>query len=98
MIAEQGLVRPTEGLITSATIFFGLIGLSNFFTASIRLTTYKARRQALADILSGVALVLFAYLIYLYGGYALTWQMVLAIEVVIVGLLVILYSVVRYGF
>lgn len=98
MINEQGLVRPTGGLINSATIFFGLIGLSNFFTAGIRLLVYKARRRALTDILSGVALTLFAYLIYLYGGDVLTWQVVLAIEAVVVGLLVILYSIVRYMF
>jgi len=98
MTEEQALKRPPLGLITSATIFFLLIGLSNFFLAGVRLMFDKVRRRVLADILSGVALVLFAYLIHLYGGYALAWQMVLAIEVVVCGLLVVLYSTMRYVF
>ena len=98
MTDEQHLIRPHEGLISSAILFFTLIGLSNFFEAGIKLWIGKARRQVLADILSGVALVLFAYLIHLYGSYALTWQIVIAIEAIVVGLLVVLYSIARYVF
>jgi len=43
-------------------------------------------------------LTLFAYLIYLYSNYTLGWQMVLAVEAVAVGLLVILYSIMRSVF
>lgn len=95
---EQHLIRPSEGLVSSAILFFTLIGLSNFFEAGIKLWIVKARRRVLADILSGVALVLFAYLIHLYGSYALAWQMVIAIEAIVVGLLVVLYSIARYVF
>lgn len=95
---EQHLIRPHEGLVSSAILFFTLIGLSNFFEAGIKLWIVKARRRVLADILSGVALVLFAYLIHLYGSYALTWQIVIAIEAIAVGLLVVLYSIARYVF
>jgi len=95
---EQHLIRPSEGLVSSAILFFTLIGLSNFFEAGIKLWIVKARRRVLADILSGVALVLFAYLIHLYGSYALTWQIVIAIEAIAVGLLVVLYSIARYVF
>ncbi len=98
MANEQNLVRPRIGLITSAIVFFGLIGLSDFFMAGIRLWIDKSRRRVLVDILSGIALVTFAYLIYLYGSYALTWQTVVAIEVVVIGLLVIAYSTARYVF
>ena len=98
MTDEQHLIRPHEGLVSSATLFFTLIGLSNFFEAGIKLWIGKARRQVLADILSGVALVLFAYLIHLYGIYALTWQIVIAIEAIAVGLLVVSYSIARYVF
>ena len=98
MAAQGALSRPPETLINSGSLFFGLIGVSNFFTAGLRLLVDRARRGVFSDILSGVALVLFAYLIHLYGAYALTWQMVLATEVVAVGLLVILYSIVRYLF
>ena len=65
MTDEQHLIRPSEGLVSSAILFFGLIGLSDFFKAGIRLWIAKVMRQVLADILSGVALVLFAYLIHL---------------------------------
>jgi hypothetical protein len=95
MTTMENLVRPPRGLIISAIIFFGLIGLSHFFKAGIRFWIAQSRRQVLADILSGTALTLFAYLIYLYGSYALGWQMILAIEAVTVGLLLILYSVMR---
>lgn len=95
---RQGFVRPPLGLINSATIFFGLIGVSNFFTASLRYMSDGSRRRVLTDILSGVALMLFAYFVYLYGGYVFSWQMVLAIEAVVCGLLVILYSLVRHVF
>jgi len=95
---EQHLIRPSEGLVSSAILFFTLIGLSNFFEAGLKLWIVKAGRRVLADILSGVALVLFAYLIHLYGSYALTWQIVIAIEAIVVGLLVVLYSIARYVF
>ena len=98
MTDKQHLIRPVEGLINAAVLFFGLIGLSDFFKAGIRLWIAEARRQVLGDILSGVALVLFAYLIHLYGSNVLTWQMVLATEAIVVGLLVVLYSIVRYVF
>jgi len=95
---EKILVRPPQGLIVAATVLFSLTGLSNFLVAGIQLFTYGARRRVLSDALSGVALVSFSYLIYLYGAYAVTWQMVLAIEVMVCGLLIILYSVTRYLF
>ncbi|MDH5689503.1 MAG: hypothetical protein OEZ48_16765 [Candidatus Bathyarchaeota archaeon] len=96
--SENILLRPSQGLITSATVFFGLIGLSNFLVAGVRFKLDKATRRAFADILSGMALLLFSYLIYLYGSYALAWQMVLTIQIVAIGLLVILYGVVVHLF
>jgi hypothetical protein len=98
MALEKTLSRPPPGLIASATLFFGLIGLSNFFVAGIRYLIDKASRRPLRDVLSGVALLSFSYLIYLYGIHAFTWQMVLAIEAIVCGLLVILYSAMRYLF
>lgn len=98
MANKESLVRPPRGLVTSATLFFGLIGLSDFFTAAIRLWIGKPRRRVLVDVLTGIALVIFAYLTYLYGSYTLTWQMAVAIEVVVIGLLVIAYSLARHVF
>lgn len=96
MSDAQDFVRPSEGLITSAILFFVLIGIFDFFQASLRFWVDGSKRRVLVDILSGIALVLFAFLIYLYGSYSIAWQMVLAIEVVAAGLLVMLYSVIRY--
>ena len=97
-VNEKTLVRPPQGLIVAATVFFGLTGLSNFFVAGIRLFTYRARTGVLSDALSGVALLSFSYLIYLYGAYTVTWQVVLALEAMVCGLLIILYSMTRYLF
>ena len=98
MVSEQLFTRPPVDLLNTATLFFGLLGLSNFFMAVIRFMFEKVRRRVLTDILSGVALVLFAYLLHLYEGYVITWQKVLAIEAIACGLLIILYSLVRYEF
>lgn len=98
MAEKKTLLRPPQDLIDSASLFFVLIGASNFFMAGIRLVGDKAVRRIFADILTGVALVLFGYLIYLYGAHTLGWQMVLAIEAVACGLLVILYSIIHYLF
>jgi hypothetical protein len=95
---DKTISRPPLELINSVALFFGLIGISDFFLAGVRFMTHQRLRRILTEILSGVALVLFSYFIYLYGGQTLSWQMVLAAEAVIVGLLVILYSVLRYLF
>jgi len=101
MAEKRTLLSPRENysdLIYSASLFFVLIGASNFFMAGVRLVSDKAARRVFADTLTGVALVLFGYLIYLYGAGTLGWQMVLAIEAVACGLLVILYSIIYYLF
>jgi len=98
MSTQQALSRPPKALIDSATLFFGLIGVSNFFLAGVRFMADKTIRRVLSDILTGSALILFSCLIYLYGRHVLVWQMVLAIEVVACGLLIILYGVLRYVF
>lgn len=96
MTSKEGLTTPPEGLIRSATLFFGLVGLSNFFMAGIRLIFEKTGRRVLGDISTGVALLSFAYLISLYGGRALAWQMVVGIEAIVCGLLIVVYSILRY--
>jgi hypothetical protein len=98
MTTEKILVRPPDGLIASAVLFFSLIGLSGFFQAGIGPWLSRSKRQVLADTLSGIAFVLFAYLIYLYGGHLLAWHAVLAIEAIAVGSFVILYSTIQHAF
>lgn len=97
-IADKTLTRPSEALLTSITVFFGLIGVSNFFKASVRLGVKKDREHFFSDTLWGVATVLFACLVHLYKSRVLTWQMVFALEAVVCGLLVILYSTVLFAF
>lgn len=97
-LADRTLARPSEALLTSITVFFGLIGVSNFFKASVRLGVKKDREQFLSDTLWGVAAVLLAYLVHLYKSRVITWQMVFALEAVACGLLVISYSTVLFAF
>lgn len=94
MVYNRTVIRPPESIIVSAAIFFSLIGLSNFFKAFLIIVIYKNKRRFVSNILSGAALALFAYLIDLYGGYSITWQMVLGIEAVAIGMFVILYSLI----
>jgi len=98
MTTQKTLLRPTQGFIDSAVLFFALIGISDFFLAGVRFLAHQRLRRVLTEILSGVALALFSYFIYLYGTRAFAWQMVLAAEAVTVGLLAILYSVLHYLF
>ena len=98
MTTQETLLRPTKGLIDSAALFFALIAISDFFLACIRFVSHQRLRRVLTSILSGIALASFSYFIYLYGRHALTWQMTLAAEAVICGLLIILYSILRYLF
>lgn len=98
MTTERNMVRPPEGLIAGAVLFFSLIAVSDFFQAGIGPWLNRSKRQVLANVLSGIALVLFAYLIHLYGEHLLAWHAVLAIEAIAIGLLVILYSIIRHAF
>lgn len=95
---EQVWIRPPEELITSVTLFFGLLGLSHFFIAALKLIFNRSKRQGLNDIFSGVALILFAYMLNLYNDNVFRLRMILAIEVIICGLLIILYSILWYTF
>lgn len=56
MANQKDFVRPPEGLIAGAIIFFGLIGLSEFFKAGVRLLIGKSKRKGLGNIFSGIAL------------------------------------------
>jgi len=91
-------IRPYPELINSAILFFGLMGVSNFITAGIRFMIEKASRKVLSDVVSGVALFWFAYLLNLYGSYVLKLRTIVAIELGTCGLLIILYFVVRKMF
>ena len=96
MTNANAFAKPPLGLINSAALFFGLIGVSDFFVAGLRFVVQKRRRRILSGALNGVGLVVFSYLLYLYGKGTLRGLSVLAIEVVVIGLLVIVYAIARY--
>jgi len=92
---RKTLVEPPEGLVFSATLFFGIIGVFDFAKAGIRLATNDVKRRVVANVFSGIALILFAYLIHLYGIGVLTWQTTIGTEIIACGLLIALYSIIR---
>lgn len=95
-MADLGtMFRPPTPLISSAVLFFALIGFSNLLTASIRVMVDKVWRRILSDVLAGAGLLLFAYLINLYGQHAITWTNVIAVMAIAFGALVIAYSLLR---
>jgi Flp pilus assembly protein protease CpaA len=96
MMAQKDFARPPDGLLSSAKLFFILAGVSNCIMAGIRIAINDVKSRIISDALSGIALVLFAYFIQLYAAESITWVATLAYEIIAVGLLVILYSVLRY--
>lgn len=96
MTDKGTVVRPPDGLIFSGAVFFGLMGVSNFIKVALRLAVDSSRRTALSEMHSGVALVCFAYFLHLYSNNPdISWQLTLALEIVVIGLLVISYSALR---
>lgn len=96
MTNTNAFAKPPLGLINSAALFFGLIGVSDFFVAGLRFVVQKRRRRVLRGALNGVGLVVLSYLLYLYGKGTLRGLSVLALEAVVIGLLVIVYAITRY--
>lgn len=96
MSNAQMLSRPPQEIINSAVLFFALVGVSDFFVSGVRYMVYERKRRALGTAFSGVALIAFSYLIYLYGQHTLAWQLVLAYEIVVIGLLVMVYAIARH--
>ena len=82
-------IRPPGSLMNSVVTFFGLIGASNFLTAIIRLQIDRTPWRIISDVFSGIALLVFAYLINLHFSGAMTWMAALAYEAIVVGILVI---------
>jgi uncharacterized Zn finger protein (UPF0148 family) len=96
MSKAQMLSRPRQEIINSAVLFFALVGLSDLFVSGLRFMIYRRKWRALRSSFSGVALIIFSYLIYLYGQHTLRWQVALAYEILVIGLLVILYAIARH--
>jgi len=85
---------PSSQLRYVFALFLGLIGASNFATAGIRVAFRQSWRRPLRDALSGVGLISIAYLVYLNSQRIITWQIVVVLGIVIIGILVILYGII----
>ena len=96
MSKAQMLSRPPQEIINGAVLFFALVGLSDLFVSGIRFIIHRRKWRALRSTFSGIALITFSYLIYLYGQKTLRWQVALAYEILVIGLLVILYAIARH--
>ena len=95
-LAEEQVFEPSTSLVKAFTLFLGLTGISNFAIASLRVALKQPWRRPLSDVLTGVCLILFAYFVSLYGEGVLTWQAVLLLFLVVAGLLITAYGIVKH--
>ncbi len=104
-VSRNGIfIRPPEGVISSAVLFFFLIGLSSFATAIVRFVIRRHRLRALSDTLGGIGLIILSLLVSLYASQRISGQLVIATWVGVLGILLLIYvtlgiyfSWVRYG-
>jgi len=89
---------PSSQLRYIFALFLGLIGVSDFVIAGIRVALRQSWRRPLRDVLSGVGVISFAYLVYLNSKGLMTWQIVLVLGIIIFGILVILYGIIVSSF
>jgi hypothetical protein len=85
---------PPKQLRYIFALFLGLIGVSNFAMAGIRAIFGQPWRKPLGDVLLGVGLLSFAYLVYLNSQGLMTWQIVLVLGVIVIGILIISYGII----
>lgn len=91
-VVRNGLfARPPEGVITSAVLFFFLMGIASFVTATLRVVVGRHRFRALSDVIGGVALVLLSFLLSLYASRTISGQLVLATWAAVLGVLLLIY-------
>src|SRR2546428_11099462 len=66
VLAGRGAFRPPEGVIVSAGLFWGLLGVSNFGIGFLRWFFTRSRIRTLGALLARIAVVLFSYFLYPY--------------------------------
>lgn len=93
-LGEGVFVPPSSQLRYVFALFLGLIGVSDFVMAGIRVVLRQSWRRPLQDVLSGVGVISIAYLVYLNSQRLMTWQMVVVLAIVTVGILVIVYGII----
>ncbi|MEM3382765.1 MAG: zinc ribbon domain-containing protein [Nitrososphaerales archaeon] len=93
-LGEGVFVPPSSQLRYIFALFLGLIGLSDFVMAGIRVFLRQSWRRPLKDVLSGFGAILIAYLVYLNSQRLMTWQMVVVLSIITIGILVIIYGII----
>jgi len=88
--------RGVGGSVGSAALFFGIMGAFGFFMAGLRLIIDRSRWRAVGEVLSALASLSFASLLALYGRRAITGTTALAIEVAVLGVLLIVWITVGF--
>src|SRR5207249_9846870 len=91
LVANGLFVRPPDGIIASGTIFFGLLGLSNFLTSGLRWTLDRSRFGALARVLAGVGFISLAFLTWRYSLRAMSGSLVISVWTAILGTFLVIY-------
>jgi len=89
------LIKPPARLLDIAYMLFGLSGLSNIVTVALRFTVDRNPRRIMSDLLSGIGLGAFAYLISLYSADSISFSGVIGSQAILVGVLIIVYYVSR---
>src|SRR5256885_8788614 len=80
VVAGRGAFRPPEGVIASARLFWGLLGVSNFGIAFLRWFFTRSRIRTLGALLGGIAMVMFSYFLYRYSLRDMSGSFVVALE------------------
>ena len=91
VLAGRGAFRPPEGVIISAGLFWGLLGVSNFGIAFLRWFFTRSRIRTLGAILGGIAMVMFSYFLYRYSVRDMSGSLVVALEAGVIAVLLFIY-------
>ncbi len=85
------LFRPPEGVLTSAAVFWSLIGVANFIIAGLRWWIRRSKIQTLGSTLTGIGSVSLGYLLYRYSLRDLSGSQVVSFEAAIIAILLFVY-------
>ena len=85
------LVRPPQGVITSAALFFAVEGVLMFVLAWIRVALRDRRMRATSTALQGIGDLVFAYLLVLYADRLIGGPFVIAVLAGVVGALLMIW-------
>jgi len=86
-----GVPRPPDSMILSAITFFIVAGIFDFITAGIRYALKARPRKVLSDVMTGIAWIVLAGFTSLYLGRSISGPVVVASELVVIGVMIIVY-------